>query len=304
MNLAPIILFTYNRPEHTRKTIEALLKNELAQQSDLFIFSDYARTETDKPQVEKVRKYLAGINQFKSVTIIEREKNYGLAVNIIDGVGQIIKQHNKVIVMEDDLVTSPFFLKYMNEALDLYENEEKVLSIHGYIYPVRKKVPDTFFLIDPGSLGWGTWKNRWDLYEPDGRKLLEELRQKQLTDYFDYDGTFPFTQMLIDQIEGKNSSWVIRWYAYALLHEKLTLYPGKSLVFHIGSDGSGTNEGASSILDVELAREPVIVSAQEPVINIQGREAFKDFFRSVRGPLIMRAFRKIRKIIKHAGLKN
>jgi len=298
MKLAPIIIFTYNRPDHTRKTIEALQKNELAMLSDLFLFSDGFKNETDKIQVYKVREYLAQVNNFKSVTIIERERNFGLANNIIDGVKQIIDSYGKVIVLEDDLITSPFFLKYMNEALDLYEPAANIVSIHGYVYPVKAKLPSTFFLIDPGSLGWGTWKDRWDQYDANGARLFEELKKRKLTNKFNYDGAYPFTKMLKNQIEGKNNSWVIRWYAYALLNNKLTLYPGKSLVFHNGSDGSGTHEGASNVLDVELSREPVPVIEQQTVINQEAREAFKIFFRSIRGSLVRRAFRKTGKIIK------
>jgi len=304
MKLAPIIIFSYNRPEHLYKTVKALQQNQFANQSDLFVFSDGFKGEADKPLVEKVRYFLRTINTFKSVTIIERKKNYGLAVNIIDGVKQIIDQYGKAIVLEDDLVTSPFFLKFMNEALEVYEKNEDVLSIHGYIYPVKRKMPDTFFLIDPGSLGWATWKNRWDLYEPDGTKLLTELRQKKLTTVFDYDSTYPFTKMLINQTEGKNSSWVIRWYAYALLNKKLTLYPGKSLVFHIGNDGSGTHEGKSGILDVKLSTDPIPVLEQKIVIDKKAREAFKDFFRSIRGNFFNRTVRKLRKIMAYAISKS
>jgi hypothetical protein len=297
MKLAPIVLFTYNRPDHTKRTIESLGSNKLADQSDLIIFSDAAKTEIDELKVKEVREFLHTISQFRSVTIKERKFNYGLANNIIDGVTEIFKSSEKVIVMEDDLLTSPYFLEYTNKALDLYERENDVLSIHGYIYPVRRKMPDTFFLNDPGCLGWATWKNRWEEYEPDGKKLLQQLRQKNLTAEFDYDNTYPFTKILKYQVHGKNSSWAIRWYAYALLNKKLTLYPGRSLVFHIGNDGSGTNTGSSNELDVELSKEPILVEPIRVAVSIEAREAFKDYFRHSRN-FFNRGIKKIRKMLK------
>lgn len=299
MKIAPIVLFTFNRPLHTRSTVEALQKNQLADRSEIFIFSDGPRKQEDEKAVTEVREYLKTVDIFKKVTIIERDRNYGLANNIIAGVTDIIDQHERVIVLEDDLLTSPYFLRYMNDALEMYQFDDKVLSIHGYIYPIKRKVDPTFFLIDPGSLGWGTWKNRWHDYEKDGAKLYAELENKGLTSLMDYDNCFPFTRMLQDQIEGKNNSWVIRWYAYALLNEKLTLYPGKSLVFHMGNDGTGTHEGSSSYLDVEISNEPVPLEKIKLEVNTQAREAFKDFFKSISGNLFRKGIRKLKKIISN-----
>jgi GT2 family glycosyltransferase len=138
MKFAPVILFAYNRPNHIKRTINSLLKNKGASQSDFFVFSDAPRREEDKLKVDQVREYLRTVNQFKSVTIIEREFNYGLGKNIIDGVTGILANYGKVIVLEDDLIASPYFLEYMNEGLDMYENDYNVISIHGYVYPVKE----------------------------------------------------------------------------------------------------------------------------------------------------------------------
>ncbi len=132
-NLAPIILFTYNRPWHTRQTIEALQKNLYADKSRLIILSDGPKTEIDVPKVQKVREYIKTVKGFRSIEIIEREKNWGLANNIIDGVTRIINEYGKIIVLEDDIVTSPYFLKFMNEALEFYKDEERVMHISGYM---------------------------------------------------------------------------------------------------------------------------------------------------------------------------
>ena len=171
MSLAPITLFTYNRPWHTRQTVESLQKNILAEQSEVFIFSDGPKNEEDKKKVEEVRNYIRMINGFKKVTLRERRKNLGLANSVIAGVTEIISKYGKTIVLEDDLFISPYFLQFMNDGLNYYKTEKKVASIHGYVFPVKRKLPETFFLKHSGSLGWATWKNRWDLFECNGRTL-------------------------------------------------------------------------------------------------------------------------------------
>ncbi|MCR1812023.1 glycosyltransferase [Sulfurospirillum sp. hDNRA2] len=251
MTLAPIVLFTYNRLWHTKQTVEALQKNALANESELFVYSDGAKNDAASLHVRNIREYLQTIEGFKKVTVIEREKNWGLANSIIDGVTNIVNQYGKIIVLEDDLVTSPCFLTYMNEALTLYENEPKVISIHGYIYPVAD-LPDTFFLKGADCWGWATWKRGWDAFEANGQKLLDEVSKRKLQKEADFDGAYAYTQMLKDQIQGKNNSWAIRWYFSALLQDALTLYPGKSYVQNIGLDGQGTHCSATTVYDVAL----------------------------------------------------
>jgi hypothetical protein len=276
MNLAPVILFTYNRLWHTKQTVEALQNNLYAEQSHLFIFSDGPKTEKDELKVKEVRKYLKTIKGFKNIEIIERDKNWGLANNIIDGITKVVNQYGRVIVLEDDLVTSPYFLKFMNDGLNIYEEEEKVISIHGYVYPI-KGLPEIFFLRGADCWGWATWKRGWDLFEKDGKKLLDELEKRKLTKLFDFNGAYPYTKMLKDQVEGKVDSWAIRWYASAFIHEKLTLYPGRSLVKHIGDLGTHI-KGNSWWLDVELSEKPIFIKKIPPIEDPQIRKKFENFF--------------------------
>lgn len=278
MNLSPIVLFVYNRPWHTRQTIKALQKNELADRSDLFIYSDSPKDEQTEKAVKKVREYIHTIDGFKTVTIRKREKNLGLADSIIDGVSKVVNKYGRVIVLEDDLVTSPFFLRYMNDALNLYECEGKVISIHGYIYPLSEKLPSTFFLRGADCWGWGTWKRGWNLFEGDGQKLLNELEEKKLTRLFDLNGAYGYTQMLRDQIAGKNKSWAVRWYASAFLRERFTLYPGIPLIFNIGLDGAGTHCGISDVFDVKIAQEPISVRPIDIIEKSEARKAIEDYF--------------------------
>lgn len=255
MNLAPIILFVYNRPEHTKKTIETLIQNHFARESDLYIYSDGYKNDNDKSKVENVRAIIKNIKGFKSVSIIERTRNLGLANSIITGVTEIVNKFGKVIVLEDDLVTGPYFLQYMNEALELYKDNENVISIHGYIYPIEAKLPDTFFIKGADCWGWATWKRGWALFEPNGKKLLSQLKEKKLYKEFDLGGAVKNVKMLKKQIAGKNDSWAIRWHASAFINNRLTLYPGKSFVKNIGTDGEGTHVKQTAVYDSELCNE-------------------------------------------------
>lgn len=279
--LAPIILFVYNRPVHTFQVINALLENKEASNSDLYIYSDAPKTEQAVEMVEQTRAYLRTINGFKSVTVVERITNWGLAKNIIDGVTTIVNQYGCVIVLEDDLQVSPYFLKYMNDALDLYEKEERVVSIHGYVYPVKRKLSETFFIKGADCWGWATWKRGWGLFCSDGQLLLDEIGKRKLKKEFDFNNSYPYFRMLKHQVEGKNNSWAVRWYASAFLKDKLTLYPGKSLVKQIGMDGSGTHCDANEMFTVSLTDSPIALSKIPIQESKQGRNAFIYYFRYV-----------------------
>ena len=295
-NLAPIVLFTYNRPWHTMQTVEALKKNELAQESELFIFSDGWKNEDDKPKVLEVRDYLKTIDGFKNVTIIEKDKNWGLAANIIDGVTKIVNDYGRIIVLEDDLVTSPYFLRFMNEALEMYKYEEKVASIHGYIYPI-KDLPDTFFIKGADCWGWATWKEKWVIFEPDGKKLLEEVKRKNLAKEADFNGTYGYTKMLKDQIKGKNNSWAIRWYFSAFLRDMLTLYPGKSYVKNIGFDFNATHtKNKTNIFDVEL-NQLFKLEKVEVIENLEARKKIEEFLKSNYQSFSKRWINKLKSLI-------
>ncbi|CAH2030483.1 glycosyltransferase [Trichlorobacter ammonificans] len=279
---APIALFVYNRPYHTRQTVEALRANPLASSSELFVFSDAPRSETDCATVAQVRSYLHTVSGFKKLTLIERTKNLGLADSIISGVTDIVARFGKIIVLEDDLVTSPYFLQYMNEALEIYRDEELVISIHGYVYPLKDQVPELFFIRGADCWAWATWKRGWDVFQPDGALLLQELRQRKLERQFNFENSYPYVKMLEAQVLGKNSSWAVRWYASAFLANKLTLYPGRSLVKNVGFDDSGTHCGLDTRFDVELSATPIAMKRITVHECGQAFIAFRNFFRSIR----------------------
>lgn len=300
MNLAPIALFVYNRLDHTEQTVSALKRNFLAPDSDLFVFSDAPRNPEAIQAVLSVRDYIANITGFKSVTIIERPVNLGLANSIIDGVTSVAKQHGRVIVIEDDLITSPYFLQYMNDGLNVYEKNNDVASIHGYVYPIKENLPETFFLQGADCWGWATWNNRWTMFEVDGAQLLSKLKQNKLINRFDFNGTYSYSKMLADQVSGKNNSWAVRWYASAFLNNKYTLYPGKSLVLNIGNDGSGTHCGETDDFSSQLSNKAIRVNAITVEDNQQALLAIERFFRKQKGrymtraqELIVKAYRKL-----------
>ena len=282
-NYAPIVLFVYNRPWHTRQTIESLQKNKLVKESEIIIYSDGAKNDKAHQSVNEVRSYINSIDGFKKVTIIERDKNWGLANSIIDGVTTVVNEYGRIIVLEDDLVTSPYFLKYMNDALDFYELKKNVISIHGYIYPLKntENLPETFFIRGADCWGWATWQRGWQLFEADGNKLLKELQEKKLQKQADLNGSYGYTGMLKQQIKGKNDSWAIRWYISAFLQNKLTLYPKQSLVQNIGNDNSGTH--CSEIDDFHIS-ELNVEEIQEfnPIVqeNTLAKRKIEEFFTS------------------------
>lgn len=276
--LAPIVLFVYNRLWHTQQTVEALQKNELAADSNLFIFSDGAKNTEDQYKVDEVRQYLKTITGFKSIAIEESQQNKGLANSIIYGVTQIVNRFGKIIVLEDDLVTSKYFLQYMNNNLVFYYNFNEVISIHGFVYPI-KDLPEAFFLRGADCWGWATWKRGWDIFEPNGEKLLEKLTEKKLAQEFDFNSTYPYIQMLKEQTVGKNNSWAIRWYASAFLANKLTLYPGKTLIKNIGYGNSGTHCGNNDPYKSIISESEVLLHKIEVTQDLRARKEFEVFFK-------------------------
>lgn len=288
MKLAPIAIFAYNRPHHLRRVITALAQNGEAAYSRLFLFSDAPKTDHAVEPVRQVRAIARSIRGFASVELIEQVSNLGVARSIIDGVTALTQRFGKIIVLEDDLLPSAGFLSYMNSALDLYESSGEVASIAGYFFPSDASLPDTFFIRGADCWGWATWARAWAEFEPSGEKLLREIRGRGLERAFDFDGSYPYTRMLIEQIEGKNDSWAIRWYASAFLRGRLTLYPHSSQVQNIGADGSGMHVAETDAYHharwgapVRLTRVPVEESAD-------GRRAFGRGLRASRMSLARR----------------
>lgn len=271
---APIALFVYNRPGHARQVVEALLANTCSHQTPLHVFSDAPKKEAASQAVAEVRSYIRSIAGFKSVTIIERETNCGLARSIIDGVTRLCRDYGRVIVVEDDLVTSPYFLEYMNAALDKYEEEEKVMQVAGYMFPVSIELQeDAVFLPFTSSWGWATWERAWRHFDATGAGYQRLVEDQSLRRAFDLNGMYNYFRMLEAQLRGETDSWAIRWYLSIFLMNGLTLYPKKTLVDNIGFDGSGVNCVASSIDASIIEPHFRVVSMPQQILVSDSSEA-------------------------------
>ncbi|MBR2203661.1 MAG: glycosyltransferase [Prevotella sp.] len=280
---APIALFTYARADHTQKAVESLLTNKEATESELFIFSDGPKNENKKAAVEENRKYIHTITGFKSIHIIEREKNWGLANSLIAGITDVISKYGRIIVVEDDLILSPYFLKFMNEALEKYKDEDKIGTISAFVPPIPEELPETFLLTYFQCWGWATWKRAWDLLEKDPKPLLRKLRfRKKKFDVGGYVGNYG---NLYCQKVGLVDSWYIRYYASLFLQGKLSLYPGHSLTGNNGLDDSGTHckSSAKEVFNVTCYNQPINLNDIKIQEDAQTFDAFKNYFKGKNG---------------------
>lgn len=297
-NLAPIVLFTYNRLDHTKQTIKALQKNVYAPESVLYIYSDAPKNEKAAEAVRAVRDYLHTVTGFKEIHITEREENWGLARNIIDGVTKIINKYGKIIVLEDDIVTSKWFLKYMNDGLELYKNNPKVMAISGFTEPIKNDdLPDTFFLPRTSCWGWATWGRLWKDFKRNPEELVNKYTFKDIKK-FNLDGAFDFWSQVVGNYEGKLHTWAIFFYSTVFEKNGLVLYSKYSLSRNIGLDNSGEHCGRDdSLREMQMQTVPVHFSTnmrveESPEIS----DRFKNFFkhRNQSSSKIRRAIRKIK----------
>ncbi len=278
----PVALFAYKRPQHLRQVVDSLLANPEAADTEIFIFCDAAARPEDMPAIAEVRDYAKSVDGFKRVAVIERETNYGLSRSITEGVSDLCAEYGRAAVVEDDVLVSQYFLAWVNAALDKYENDERVLSVGCYVFPTQRKLPETFFLSLPDCWGWAVWARSWRGYQADGVSLLQELHERNLEHIFDFEGAYPYTEMLRGQTLGKNDSWAVRWSASVLLASGLTIYPRRSMTRNIGFDGTGTHCGEGDAYLSELAEElPAI--ADIPVVESEiGRSAWREYFLQLR----------------------
>ena len=297
-NFAPIALFVYNRPEHTRRTIKFLQQNLLAEESRLYIFSDAAKNPNNQSLVAEVREIIHSVEGFKHVELIERKSNLGLANSIIDGVSRLVKDYGKVIVFEDDLISSMYTLQYFNDALIRYQDEEKVMHIGAYMYPLKEEnLPETFFYRAATSWGWATWDRAWKNFEPDIDLIISRFDQEK-KHRFTIDGTMNFWKQIQEFKSGKNNSWAIRWYASIFLKGGLTLNPSKSLIDNIGHDGTGIHSGMNDIYHVIINPQPIQSFPEKIEENQLVYHSIKNFLKNRKGSLWQRIIRFAKEKIK------
>jgi len=243
MNI-PIVVFAYNRPEVLKETLFALKNNIGIADHTLIFFCDGPKANAgtaDLQKINQVRSLIQDINWSKAVIVNVKDKNEGLANSIVKGITEVLNEYDAIIVLEDDIKTSPFFLRYMVDALNIYKKEEDVISISGYNYPIQSSsAEETFFIRGADCWGWATWKRGWKLFENDGQLLFDALVESDLLYDFNFSGSYKYSTMLKKTIK-VNHSWAVKWYASAYLNNKLTLYPRDSLVENIGAGTNGTN---------------------------------------------------------------
>jgi hypothetical protein len=279
-DLAPIALFVYNRIEHTKQTIESLKRNNLAKESELYIFSDSAKDAYSQAKVDEVRSYIKKIDGFKKLYIIQRKQNFGLAKSIISGVNELINKFGKIIVIEDDLQLSSDFLEYMNKALNVYENHRDIFSISGYTAPIN--IPDNYkydiFLFQRiNSWGWASWKDRWNTVDWEMSDFKHFIQNKQIRKKFEQGGE-DLSIMLLKQYLGKIDSWAIRFNYACFKQKKYNIYPVGSKVLNLGADGSGVNLGKTQKYKNILNEKPVkFLKDIQPNNDIV--KSYRDFFK-------------------------
>jgi Glycosyl transferase family 2 len=257
MTLAPIVLFAYNRPEHTRRTVEALQLNPGARDSVLYAYSDGPKDGSQVAAVRNVRNYLHSIEGFKSISIVEREANRGLAASIIAGVTEVLQRYSTAIVMEDDLLSAPKYLSYMNSALDMYRPRSDIFSVTGYNYPLP--IPADYqkpaYLSYRGSSwGWGTWIDRWQKVDWDLKGFPELLNDAEAQQRFACGGNDLFPMLKL-QMSGKLDSWAIRFDFAHSTNEAFCLHPVHPLIRNIGFDGTGVHCSVGNDYEVSLDQD-------------------------------------------------
>jgi len=294
MPFAPIALFVYNRPDHTLRVLKALTLNELAGQSELFIFSDGPRHDASEESIARIQSVRDVIRQKKwcrEVHIIEQSTNLGMSQSVISGITRVLRDHERVIVLEDDILPSPVFLSFMNESLDFFAREDRVISISSFNFFARsKRIPELFFSQLVDCWGWATWRRGWDLFEPDAAKLLNEIDRQNARLEFNVNDAYDYYGMLRKTNEQEIDSWAIRWYASGFVHKKLSLYPKISLAKNIGFDGTGVNSGYHVYSDgrFDWPRHYPALAGRILENNQDALREFYDYFHSKQKGLLRR----------------
>jgi acetyltransferase-like isoleucine patch superfamily enzyme len=285
MNFSPIVLFAYNRPKHTQRTLDALAVNPEAKESELFIFCDGPKVKNTDDELENIKQVLAianSENRFKKVEVRAARSNKGLANSIIEGVSEIVGTYGSIIVLEDDIATSSGFLKYMNDALNIYRDNKSVMHISGYMYPNTQNLPETFFYNVPLCWGWATWSRSWQHFNSDGVFLWNQLKKKHLLSNLDKFGSDYLSSQLADNITGKLHTWFVKWHASVLLQNGYTLFPKQSLVQNFGFDNTGEHNGVHTEFNHKKLIQNIDVKPIDLVENKNAQLIIANFYKSIK----------------------
>ncbi|HWA86988.1 MAG TPA: hypothetical protein VG710_12240 [Opitutus sp.] len=282
---APIALFVYNRPDHTRRTLEALARNRLAASSRLIVFADGPKpdaTTADRECIAATRAVVCSRPWTRDVVLHESAENRGLASSIVGGIDRVLADHDRVIVLEDDIITSPGFLEFLNRALALYADERRIMHVSAFMYPLGIAARGTVFLRVLSCWGWATWARAWRHYRADIDAHFKWLDTPERVRKFNIEGHADFYRQLLDNRAGRIRSWAVRWYASWLAQDGLSLFPTQSLVQNIGHDGSGVHCKASDRFKSAALADSIPVHRIPLRENIPLRWRINEFYRSGR----------------------
>lgn len=289
---APLAIFAFNRPQHLERLFASLVTNPESVGSRYFIFCDGPRSDDDETAVRQTRDVVDRFAGTHRCRIFKQSANQGLAQSITRGIDTVLQEHDRFIVLEDDLVLSRHFLRFVNRSLDVFRDRPEIGCVSGFMYPVQPATPKAVLLPFVTSWGWATWADRWRAYNPDGAALAREIERTGRRREFDLGGSFHCWGMLQDQIHGYSSSWWIRWYATLFLRNQLSVWPGVSLLLNAGMDGSGTHCGESSRYEGLLADADVEVDPDLTSPSVEYLNAIKAFLAPTRHSDILLALRR------------
>ena len=292
LNNYPVALFCYNRCEHLQQTVDALRLNYGAKKTDLFVFSDAAKSATEVDAVKTVRRYLGAIEGFRSVTVIERPVNLGLQTSISRGVSEVCDKYGAAIVLEDDIETSQFFIEYMNDCLNMYKDDNAVMALSGFSY-VNRGSTGTYLLNQPMCWGWATWRDRWvefDMAFRDDFELSNEQIKK-----FNYGGAFNFYRQYALNKSGVLNTWYIFWYLLIFTSNRLTVYPDQSLCRNLGFDGSGTHSSRHVNYNSDLSNGRIDVKRKPLKPDNDAYDQINDRLRALRLGVLERVKNRLMK---------
>lgn len=301
MRIYPVVLFVYKRPEHTRKVLDALRLNLYSDQTELIIYADGPKadaSEIDLVRINEVRTIIQQQDWCKHLEIRNASVNKGLANSIIDGVSEVLKTNDAVIVLEDDILTSKYFLAFMNFNLNMYRQVKQIYAIgacnmYGITAPTN-----AFFLHIPDCWGWAVWKDRWQHFIADPVVLLKRLRQQSLSRFF-FNAYTPnrFVPLLEKQFTAAVDSWAVRWQASVALQKGLVLYPSPSLTMHLESlDGSSTHQSAGVMPDI-MQEEPLLQKIP-PRVKLRHMYQVQLFYTREKGKSFLRFIKWVIKAVQ------
>lgn len=265
MNVAPVILFAYNRPEHLIRTMRTLARCELASQSKVIVMMDGPRHEEDRSKQQMMIYDLQLVRGFASIDVRTREVNLGLEQNISSGVTAVMAEYGRAIVLEDDILVSPHFLRFMNDALEFYQDKRQVWHISGWNFPIAAAdLPSSFLWRTALGWGWATWADRWQHYKRDPVALIQRWDQIDIQQFNLYGG-YDFWEQVVKNASGQLHTWAVFWYSTIFENGGLCLNPTKAMTTNIGFDGSGTHDAG---IEFTLAYDPQFDYAKDSLPTV------------------------------------